>query len=85
MGVVLFMIDRSQPQGPVNLIPVPVFLDLGERYQPRPQSKGSQHRNVITVYGYIGPFAFIRLRGFPLGRRGTKGVFIRVRGCEASS
>jgi hypothetical protein len=33
MGVVLFMIDRSQPQGPVNLIPVPVFLDLGERYQ----------------------------------------------------
>jgi len=28
-GVVLFMIDRSQPQGQDNLIPVPVFLDLG--------------------------------------------------------
>lgn len=47
------MIDRLQPQGPVNLIPVPVFLDLGERYQPRTTIKGKSAQgcdNGLWIY-----------------------------------
>ena len=70
----LFMIDRSQPQGQDNLVPVPVLLDLGERYQPRPQSSceaAQECDNDLWIYWTRS--RLFRLRGFPLGETGMNG------------